>query len=209
MPRQFSFGTVFLTSLPQQKKELRRRAEAAREAALGSLDPQAAAAAVRDRILALDAVRNASRVSVFWSMGSELDTRPLMQTLADRGTVVGLPVVVAKATPLVFRRWRPGMAMVPAVHDIPVPPEDAEVVVPEVLIVPLLAFDRQGYRVGYGGGFYDRTLAALRERNGATTAIGFAFAAQEVEAVPRDAFDQRLDLIVTEAETITPHAARD
>jgi 5-formyltetrahydrofolate cyclo-ligase len=99
------------------------------------------------------------------------------------------------------------MTMVPGVHDIPVPPDNADVVVPQVLVVPLLAFDRQGYRLGYGGGFYDRTLEALRGLGGAVTAIGFAFAGQEVESVPRESFDQPLDIIVTEAETIHPVTA--
>jgi 5-formyltetrahydrofolate cyclo-ligase len=196
-----------LTSSTQRKRELRRQAETARGAAYEATDPQAAAAAARDRILALDAVARASCISAFWSVGTELDTGPLIRALADRGTAVGLPVVAAKAQPLVFRRWQPDMVLVPGVHDIPVPPEDAAVVVPEVLIVPLLAFDRQGYRLGYGGGFYDRTLEALRGQGRAVTAVGFAFAAQEVDSVPRESFDQPLDFIVTEAETIEPVAA--
>jgi len=197
-----------LTASTQLKRELRRRAAAARETAVTAADPMAAALAARDRVLALDAVRTARCVSAFWSVDTELGTEPLMRALAERGTVVGLPVVVAKATPLVFRRWFPGMTMVPAVHDIPVPPADAETVDPDVLIVPLLAFDRQGYRVGYGGGFYDRTLAAKRGAGGPVTAIGYAFAAQEVDAVPHESYDQPLDVIVTEAETITPRAGK-
>jgi 5-formyltetrahydrofolate cyclo-ligase len=113
---------------------------------------------------------------------------------------VGVPVIGAAGQPLSFRRWRPGAAMVAGPFGALIP-EAGDDVVPEVLIVPLVAFDRAGNRLGYGGGFYDRTLEGLRAAR-PTFAIGFAYAAQEAEALPLEPTDQPLDAIVTEAETL-------
>jgi 5-formyltetrahydrofolate cyclo-ligase len=139
-------------------------------------------------------------ISAFHSFGSEISTFELFDRLVADGWTTALPVVVAKNTPLVFRQWVPGDALVLGRWDIKVPPESAPEVLPDVLLVPLLAFDRQGYRLGYGGGFYDRTLEKLRGLK-PVTAIGIAYAGQEVDDVPRDAYDQRLDWIMTEQET--------
>lgn len=140
-------------------------------------------------------------VSAYWPMGDELDVLPLITRLAGRGVPVCLPVVVAKDTPLIFRAWTPETALVPAGFGTSVPPPDAVERVPTLLLVPLLAWDRAGYRLGYGGGFYDRTLDLLR-RSGAPTALGVAYSAQEVECVPRDANDQPLDGLLTEVGLI-------
>ena len=129
----------------------------------------------------------------YMPMRTEID--PLAAMAAHQGPV-GVPVILGPATPLRFREWGPGVVTVPGEFGAAVPAEGAWVE-PEVLIVPLLAFDARGYRLGYGGGFYDRTLQGLRARH-ATLAIGFAFAAQEVGEVPIDQFDQRLDGLVTE-----------
>ena len=130
----------------------------------------------------------------YMPMRTEIDPLPAMS--AHQG-LVGVPVIMAAATPLKFREWGPGVAMVAGEFGALIPAEGAWVT-PQVVIVPLLAFDSRGFRLGYGGGFYDRTLQGLRAK-GPVLAIGFAFAAQEVDAVPTDDFDQRLDLIVTEA----------
>ena len=130
----------------------------------------------------------------YMPMRTEIDPLPAMS--AHRG-LVGVPVIMAAAAPLKFREWGPGVAMVAGEFGALIPAEGAWVT-PQVVIVPLLAFDSRGFRLGYGGGFYDRTLQGLRAK-GPVLAIGFAFAAQEVDAVPTDDFDQRLDLIVTEA----------
>ena len=130
----------------------------------------------------------------YMPMRTEIDPLPAMS--AHQG-VVGVPVIMAAATPLKFREWGPGVAMVAGDFGALIPAEGAWVT-PQVVIVPLLAFDSRGFRLGYGGGFYDRTLQGLRAK-GPVLAIGFAFAAQEVDAVPTDDFDQMLDLIVTEA----------
>ncbi len=126
-------------------------------------------------------------------MRTEID--PLAAMAVHQG-VVGVPVIVGPAMPLRFREWGPGGAMVAGQFGALIPAEGAWVE-PQVVIVPLLAFDARGYRLGYGGGFYDRTLAGLRAKAG-VLAVGFAFAAQEVAEVPIDGFDQRLDAVVTE-----------
>lgn len=135
----------------------------------------------------------------YMPMRTEIDCLPAMA--AHRGPV-GVPVIIGKGQPLRFRAWSPEAEMVAGEFGAMIP-AGGEWVVPSVLVVPLLAFDRRGYRLGYGGGFYDRTLAGLRA-GGAVTAIGFAFAAQEVEEVPVEPTDARLDLIVTEAGVIGP-----
>ena len=140
-------------------------------------------------------------VSAFWSIGDEVPTRPLLDALDAAGFRVALPVTGKRGTPLVFRRWTPATVMVPGRMAIPEPPTDAEVLVPDVLFVPLAAFDRRGHRIGYGAGFYDRSLAALRAEK-AVTAVGVAYAAQEVLFVPADAHDEPLDFVVTEKDTI-------
>ena len=143
----------------------------------------------------------ASVISAFHSFDTEISTFELFDKLVADGWTTALPVVVAKNTPLVFRQWAPGDALVLGRWNIRVPPEAAPEVLPDVLLVPLLAFDRKGFRLGYGGGFYDRTLEKLRALK-KVTAIGIAYAGQEVDAVPYEEFDQRLDWIMTEKETI-------
>lgn len=132
-------------------------------------------------------------LSGYMPMRSEIDPLPAMA--AHQGPV-GVPVIVAKATPLRFREWSPGCKLVEGTFKALVPDEGAWLE-PEVVIVPMLAFDARGYRLGYGGGFYDRTLELLRAR-GPVLAVGFAFSAQEMAEVPIDQFDQRLDAVVTE-----------
>ena len=132
-------------------------------------------------------------LSGYMPMRSEIDPLPAM---AVHQGPVGVPVIVAKAAPLRFREWSPGCKLVEGTFKALVPEEGAWLE-PEVVIVPMLAWDRRGYRLGYGGGFYDRTLELLRAR-GPVLAVGFAFAAQEMAEVPIDQFDQRLDAVVTE-----------
>ena len=132
-------------------------------------------------------------LSGYMPMRSEIDPLPAMA--AHQGPV-GVPVILAKASPLRFREWSPGCRLVEGAFKALIPEEGAWVE-PEVVIVPMLAFDARGYRLGYGGGFYDRTLEGLRAK-GPVIAVGFACAAQELAEVPTDAFDQRLDAVVTE-----------
>ena len=129
----------------------------------------------------------------YMPMRSEIDPRPAMQ--AHPGPV-GVPVIAARHHPLIFHRWAPDMPMVPGRFGADVPAQ-ADPIVPHVVIVPMLAFDLRGYRLGYGGGFYDRTLAQLRAA-GDVLAIGLAYGAQEHAEVPIAPTDEKLDLIVTE-----------
>jgi 5-formyltetrahydrofolate cyclo-ligase len=138
-------------------------------------------------------------LSGFMPIRTEIDPVPAMAQACVHG-LVGVPVIVAAGCALKFARWTPDTVMAAGAFGARVP-QDQVVMTPEILIVPVLAFDRRGGRLGYGGGFYDRTLEGLRAR-GRTLAIGFAFAGQEVDQIPLEGTDQPLDLIVTEAGVI-------
>jgi 5-formyltetrahydrofolate cyclo-ligase len=140
-------------------------------------------------------------VSGFSPIKSEIDPIPLMRRLADMGAGLALPVVVAKGQPLVMRSWVAGEPLRVGTWGIREPAPAAAAVEPDVLLVPLLAFDCRGHRIGYGAGYYDLTLAALRERK-PVVAIGIAFAIQEIDAVPDEPGDARLDFVMTEKETM-------
>jgi 5-formyltetrahydrofolate cyclo-ligase len=133
-------------------------------------------------------------VSFYWPMGDEADPRLLAAQLAQRGHKLALPVVVKKGAPLVFRLWRDGEALVEHAFGMHEPAASAAAVTPDVLLVPLLAFDARGHRLGYGGGFYDRTLAALETK----LAVGVAYAGQETGELPIHERDHALDMVVTE-----------
>ena len=170
-------------------KAVARQAAFARRA-VAFAGGQGRAAAVLSEVLA---AYHGQVLAGYMPMRTEID--PLAAMAAHHGPV-GVPVIIAKATALRFREWGPGVAMVAGTFGARVPAEGVWVE-PQVLIVPLLAFDARGCRLGYGGGFYDRTLAGLRAKAG-VLAVGFGFAAQEVAEVPVDRFDQRLDAVVTE-----------
>ncbi len=137
-------------------------------------------------------------ISAYIPVGSELDVLPLARAAHAGGHEVGMPVVVAQDRPLVFRAWIPENRLDCGAWNIPVPPAAAGGVVPRLLLVPMLAFDAAGYRLGYGGGFYDRTLRQLRRSGPTVRAVGVCYAGLEVDAVPRETHDARLDWIVTE-----------
>lgn len=173
---------------PDFKAVARAEAFARRAAAFAAGQGQAA------EILAdFLAPHRGKALSGYMPMRSEID--PLSAMAAHQGPV-GVPVILEKAAPLRFREWSPGCRLVEGAFRAMIPEEGAWIE-PEVMIVPMLAFDARGYRLGYGGGFYDRTLELLRAR-GPVLAVGFAFAAQEMAEVPVDGFDQRLDAVVTE-----------
>lgn len=184
-----------------QKAKLRAEA-AARRARIAPQEAAAAALAVRNRVLAAGLATKGAVVSGFWPIRDEFDPRPLMEALAARGHRLCLPVVIAKGRALAFRAWVPGDPLEHAGFGLSVPAWDAPPVLPDFLIVPLLAFDRRGFRLGYGAGYFDRTIAALRARPKPVFALGAGFAAQEVAEVPALAHDQRLDAIATERELI-------
>ncbi len=133
-------------------------------------------------------------IGFYWPFRGEFDARPVLTALRERGTRLALPVVVEKAQPLQFREWRPGIAMTRGVWDIPIPAE-GEAVHPDVLIAPLVGYDPAGYRLGYGGGFYDRTIAAMPVR---PRVIGVGFALARLDTIHPQPHDVPMDVIVTE-----------
>ena len=183
-----------MTDLVARKAEARKSAFAARKSAFAAGQGDAC-----DHLLAALMRFEGAPLAGYLPIRTEIDPRPAMA--AHRGTV-GVPVIAGAGQPLTFRAWTPEAPLIPGPFGAFVPETGAEIT-PRVLIVPLVAFDRRGYRLGYGGGFYDRTLERLRAA-GPVTAIGFAFATQELDAVPVEPSDQPLDLIVTETGPILP-----
>jgi 5-formyltetrahydrofolate cyclo-ligase len=168
--------------------------------ALPAAERQAGAEIVAARAFPLP-IKPGLIVSGFMPMKSEINPLPLMRKLAAVGARLALPVVAGKGQPLIMRAWDFGAPLAAGVWGIREPPPNAPAVAPDILIVPLLAFDRAGQRIGYGAGYYDMTIAALRARK-EVLAIGLAFAEQEIAAVPATASDAPLDLVLTEREVI-------
>ncbi len=181
------------------KTEL-RKAALARRAALSEPVRAAAAQLLAQRRFPLQ-IAPGDVVAGYVPFRAEFDPRPLLQALAGQGARLALPAIVSPDRPLEFRAWRPGAALTKGQLGIAEPDAEAPKLIPTILLVPLAAFDRAGHRIGYGGGYYDRSLDALR-RDGRVTAIGLGFAVQEIPQVPALAHDARLDLVLTEAETI-------
>lgn len=141
-------------------------------------------------------------VGGYWPLPGEIDCRPLLIALADLGATLALPEVTASDAPLSFRAWAPGDLLEPGPHRTLHPTEAAPLRRPTLLLVPMLAFDAKGFRLGFGGGYYDRTLESLRQQSG-LVAVGLAFAAQRVPALPVEPWDQALDAILTEEGLVT------
>lgn len=186
-------------SIPDRKRHLRRRMRALRLVADQKQGPEAAVAVMHAFLgcLADVGVVPGRRVSGYWPIDTELDDRPLLARLHERGIICALPVMVAPDRPLVFRRWTPDDMVSLDTRGLHEPGPEAPEVVPEVLLVPFLAADRRGYRLGQGGGHFDRTLAALRSR-GSIATVGVGFAVQVIDDVPHDGHDQRLDWLLTD-----------
>lgn len=179
------------------KRAARHSAKTTRDAAANPRDSDAAAFNL-ERVL--KEFPDESVIAGYLPIGSEVSPVPVMERLAETGRNLCVPVVAGNRRPLRFRQWTPSGNLVKADHGIPVPSSGAWLR-PDILIVPLLAFDANGYRLGYGGGYYDRTLEFLRG-SGRPSAIGFAYAAQQTDRLPTEAFDQRLDMVVTERRVI-------
>ena len=186
-------------SVDESKSVLRREA-AARRDALPAAERQQAAETIAGRPFPV-AIPPGAIVSGFMPLKSEINPLPLLRKLAEAGATLALPVVAGKGQPLIMRAWAFGTPLASGVWGIREPMADAPAVDPDILIVPLLAFDRRGHRLGYGAGYYDMTLTALRARK-PVVAVGIAYAAQEVDTVPITPRDARLDLVLTERETI-------
>ena len=182
---------------PKSKAELRATALAAREK-LSDKQRTAAAGALAKRGLPLDIVKGLI-VSGYSPIRNEIDPEPLMVQLAVQGARLALPSVNARGKALTFRAWSPGDRLMMGMLGIPEPSTAAAEVIPDIMLVPLAAFDQAGHRIGYGAGHYDYTLAHLRKVKG-ILAIGLGFAAQEIEAVPALAHDVALDYVLTETK---------
>ena len=186
-------------SVSLSKNELRAAALARRDA-LGLQERASAARAIATRMPPLE-IMPSTIVAGYAPIRSEIDPAQLMQSFAARGAALAMPAISARNAALAFRAWKKGEALAPGAFGIPEPPAKAAEVVPDILLVPLAAFDRAGHRIGYGAGYYDRTLAQLREKK-IVTAIGLAFAVQEIPQVPALAHDVRLDYVLTETELL-------
>lgn len=187
------------SSISQQKADLRAAALALRDA-MPAAERAVAAETIAARGLPFEVTPGAT-VSGFMPMKSEINPLPLMKKLADAGAQLALPAIAGRGKPLIMRAWKFGDEFARGQWGIREPKPDAPEAAPDILIVPLACFDRAGHRIGYGAGYFDMTIHALRARK-AVIAIGIAFAAQEIPQVPATARDERLDLVLTEREVI-------
>ena len=188
-----------LTETQSPKAVLRAEALARRDA-LPAVERQAAAEAIAARGLPVE-VTPATIVSGFMPMKTEINPLPLLHKLSDAGAQLALPAIAGRGKPLIMRAWKFGDPFKAGQWGIREPVPEAPEVKPDILIVPLAAFDRAGHRIGYGAGYYDMTINALRATK-KVIAIGIAFAAQEIPKVPATEHDAPLDLVLTEREVI-------
>ncbi len=180
-----------------ESKPALRASLLARRQTLGADERRVAAEGLRDLFLLELPIELPAVVSGFWPIRDEIDVRPLMDALFDEGCQLALPVVQGRGKRLLFRAWRPGGPLEAGVFGTLQPTAAAEPIEPDALLVPLLACDGEGWRLGYGGGFYDRTLEDLRKQR-QVTAIGVGFDLQLIPEVPHGADDQRLDWLLTD-----------
>jgi len=183
------------SDISEIKRSLRNEALARRDA----LDPDYRARAAETIANAPFpvAVPEGTVVSGFFPMKTELSLLPLMRALEKNGAQIALPRIAGRGHPLSMRAWKFGDPLVPGQWGIREPAPEAKEIDPDILLVPFAAFDRHGYRVGYGAGYYDRTIAGLKARKKIVT-IGFGLEAQEVDACPVEAHDEKLDFLMTE-----------
>jgi len=186
-------------SIEKEKSELRAAAQARRDA-LPAEERRAAAETIAARAFPL-AITPGVIVSGFMPLKSEINPLPLLHRLAEAGARLALPAIAGRGKPLIMRAWQFGAALDRGQWGIREPKPEAPEVDPDILLVPLLAFDRSGFRIGYGAGYYDMTIRRLRGLK-SITAVGIAFAAQEVAKIPTTERDERLDLVLTEREII-------
>jgi len=152
--------------------------------------------AIEARLYLLLRERPGITLGVYWPFQAEFDPRPVIDWLIAEGSTVALPAVVDKKGPLEYRAWRPGEPLVDGVWNIPTP-KNRDIVIPQSVLAPLVGFDRDCYRLGYGGGYFDRTLAALSPR---PLTIGVGFELSQIETIYPQPFDIPMDVVVTEAE---------
>ncbi len=182
------------TFVEDAKARLRETAVDQR-AKLGAGIRAEAAAAAAEHFFTEIALGPEQVVAAYWPIRDEIDCKPVLSRLMDGGQPVCLPVIMGQGKPLVFRRWEPGAALYESGFGTLAPPETAPVDEPDVIIIPLLGFDRSGMRLGYGRAYYDITIASMSK---SPKLIGYAFAAQELESIPAEEHDVLLDYLVTE-----------
>ena len=187
-----------MSSIASQKTEAR---EAARRRRRQAFNPRRQQTALANVARAAETWPDRVPVAGYLAVGTELDPRSFMEMMYRRGRQeICVPVVAAKGAALQFREWTPDATLEQGPFGVNIP-ATGRILVPGIVIVPMLAFDRRGYRLGYGGGYYDRTLRELRAGQ-TIRAVGLAFAAQETDLLPTDGFDQKLDAVVTEREVM-------
>ena len=191
-------------AVDDEKQELRLEAKAARPGLADRAGPEAGERLADNFFKAARGLPGpVQAVSGYWPMADEIDVRPLMARIHGQGRTVALPVIVGAKEPLVFRCWQLETTLEEGPFGTLHPGPDQPEVTPGVLLVPLLAFDDKGFRLGWGGGYYDRTLARLRAA-GSAIAFGAAYRGQQVDIVPHTSDDQPLDWIVTEENIVEP-----
>ncbi|MEJ0013692.1 MAG: 5-formyltetrahydrofolate cyclo-ligase [Bauldia sp.] len=188
------------TDIPS-KATLRAEAMARRDTLTTGVR-EAASVAIAHRVAQLPEMARARTIAAYMPIWSEVDPRPIIAWAFEHGADVVLPAVIG-GTAMEFRRHRAGDALVAGRFGTMMPHADAEVVDPDVVVSPMVAFDRHGTRLGHGRGFYDRAIALLHAKGARPLLVGVAFAAQEVAAIPTEPHDVRMDIIVTERETLT------
>jgi 5-formyltetrahydrofolate cyclo-ligase len=199
--RLFASATSHLPPTNADPKAALRREALARRGAVAPAARLAFSRRLADEGLRLARLWRPEAVSAFHAFRDEPDTLELLSALTGQGFATALPIVAGRGSPLTFRLWRPGEPTRAGPMSIAEPLETAPAVDPDLLFVPLACFDRRGHRIGYGAGYYDRTLAGLRATK-PVHAVGVGYGVCEVAAVPYEAHDQSLDAIVTDQETI-------
>ena len=196
-------GTMTEQDIQARKETLRREALARRDA-IAPEQRAALSAQIVLQIAAVIAERRPRYVAAYASIRSEVDTLALLDLMIEQSSVACLPAVIGER--MVFRSWTPGSPLKPGPLGAPEPPAEAAEVMPDLVVAPVAAFDRQGGRLGYGHGFYDKAVAALRAEGRAVWLVGAAFGVQQVDTIPLEPHDIPLDLIATESETIVLRA---
>jgi len=181
----------------ESKQTLREKLKT-RRAAVSDQDREMVGKLIAEQFLQAVKIPEDTIIAVYWPMEGELDTRALLHELHKKGHVVVLPTVENNDSPLVFRKWTPEVEMVEGAHGTLEPPKDCEVGLPELVVAPLLGVDDTGHRLGYGGGYYDRTVEALRAEGAIFGYMGLCYSFQNVAELPAENHDQLLDAVMSE-----------
>lgn len=187
-------------SLVSQPKAALRRAALSRRREVHRARAESAELALRER-LCTDIDCAGKTIAGYWPIGDEINCRSALEKLAAEGVQIALPVVAGQGEVLIFRLWTPSESLETGPFGTLHPGRGAAVCTPDVLLIPLVAFDKAGQRLGYGAGYYDRTIAALRA-TGDILAVGLGYDEQEVEGIPADDHDQLMDVVVTDRRTL-------